>query len=108
MATRTPCGKDSKVKVNGIGPVSECIPRRARKQVREWTAPFARDDGCPSPKRQSKRFPADRPSCGEDPPPLVTDAPPFPSCFLAEPLSRGESPGAALRREFPDGLRRGT
>src|SRR5215472_8805244 len=103
MATRTPCGKDSKVKVNGISPVSKCIPRRARKQVHEWIDPSAPGDGCPSPKRQSKRFPADRPSCGEDPPRLVTDAPPFPSCFLAAPSIPEESPAAAPPREFRAG-----
>src|SRR5919108_6221111 len=103
MAARTPCGKDSKVKVNGIGPVSKCIPRRARKQVHEWTAPFAPVAECPSPKRRSKRFPADTPSCNEDAPPPAKDAPPFLFCFQVAPSAPAESPAAGLPRGFPDG-----
>src|SRR6266481_4682202 len=48
-----------------IGPVYECIPPRARKQVRESLDPCGRGGECRWRKRRWKRFPAGRHWCGE-------------------------------------------
>src|ERR1700741_4590206 len=60
---RTAFGKF--VKFKSIGPVYECIPRRARKQVRESPGLCERGVGCRWRKRRWKHFPTNTRCRGE-------------------------------------------
>src|SRR6266436_8990966 len=63
MTRRTVLGRF--VKFKSIGPVYECIPPRAQKQVRESLDPCGRGGECQLRKHRSKRFREDRRWCGE-------------------------------------------
>src|SRR6266481_6970064 len=83
MTRRTALG--SFVKFKSIGPVYECIPPRARKQVRESLDPCGRGGGYRWRKRRWKHFRGDRHWCGEAAQSTATAADRDRACYLPRP-----------------------
>src|SRR5882724_10511597 len=72
-------------KFKSIGPVYECIPPRARKQVRESLDPCGRGGECRWRKRRWKHFPGDRRWCDEVARLIATVADRDRACYLQRP-----------------------